>query len=191
MMLDKAEHGKMKELELLALKAGAMVPELRAGAPSGSADSISQASDPLPSWVADSQVVDLPPALLAKSGVQEGQSIELGLMEDESFLVDNTVEQPREDLQKALKETTPVAQGRRTKTIEYARRKKKVASMMPTRKSARFTGVQASTPILERAMRRAEEKDMDGVSTRNDEQELEGTGQSKGQGPAGRAAGRG
>jgi hypothetical protein len=54
MMLDKAHQGKMKELELLALKAGAVVPELRAGAPSGSADSISQVTDPLPSWVADS-----------------------------------------------------------------------------------------------------------------------------------------
>jgi hypothetical protein len=39
--------------------------------------------------------VDLPPALLANSGVQEGQSSELGLMEDESISMDNTVEQPR------------------------------------------------------------------------------------------------
>jgi hypothetical protein len=34
---------------------------------------------------------------------------------------------------------------------------------MPVRKSSRHTGMRASTPILERAMKRVEAKGMDGV----------------------------
>jgi hypothetical protein len=42
-------------------------------------------------------------------------------LEDDTVSVDSAVVQPRDDLHKALRETTPVAQGRRSKTITSCR----------------------------------------------------------------------
>jgi hypothetical protein len=85
------------------------------------------------------------------------------MLEDDTVSVDSVVVQPRDDLHKALRETTPVAQGRRSKTIAYSRKKKSATPGMPVRKSSRKTRMRASTLILERAMKRGEEKGLDGV----------------------------
>jgi hypothetical protein len=134
-----------------------------------STDTISQITDPLPSWVAESQVGGEPPAKLAKTEGRDEQSSETVVMEDDSLSVDSAVERPREDLQRVMTEATLVAQGCRTRTIAYAR-KKPTTTGMPVRKSARFTGVQAGTPTMEKAMRRAEAKDLDGECNKNVEE---------------------
>jgi hypothetical protein len=64
------------------------------------------------------------------------------------------------DLRKVVTQEAPIPQAKRTPTIPYARKKKGVG-VTATRKSARCKGM---TPVLEKAQRRASEKNLEAVT---------------------------
>jgi hypothetical protein len=111
----------------------------------------------------ENQVEEGHPEKMDMTGGWEVQGTDSVMLEDDTISVDSAVVQPRKDLHKVLRETTQVAQGRCSKTIAYCRKKKSATYGMPTRKSSRHSGMRVSTPILERAMKRAEPKGLDDV----------------------------
>lgn len=66
------------------------------------------------------------------------------------------------DLRTVVTQVAPIPQAKRTPTIPYVR-KKRVAGVTATRKSARSKGAAGATPVLEKAQRRASEKNLETV----------------------------
>jgi hypothetical protein len=66
------------------------------------------------------------------------------------------------DLRTEVTLVTPIPQAKRTPTILYAR-KKKVVRVTATRKSVRCKGAARATPVMEKAHRRASEKNLEAV----------------------------
>jgi hypothetical protein len=127
-----------------------------------SADFDSQITDPVPSWVDDSQQAEGPPAKLARFSPAVGPAalddVEVvDASEDEELPrpVDDAV--PKNLLQEVT-EATPLAQARRSKAV-YSKR---ATSASAVRKSARSQGAAAGTSALLRAQRLTAEKNLEG-----------------------------
>jgi hypothetical protein len=152
----------------------------------------SQVTDPLASWVADSQPPVGPPAKVARSTAIEvvSEVRVLGVVEDVVSVLSDEVGSPvQPDLRSVVTLGAPIPQAKRTPTIPYAR-KKRVAGGTATRKSSRCKGVAGAMSVLEKAQRRASEKNLEMVIDNNKAQGLQGTGQTLGQGPPGLISGR-
>jgi hypothetical protein len=150
----------------------------------------SQITDPVASWIEDSQVADGPSTKIANvvGSLHQDPDGEAGGVSSEE---DEEVEgrkTPVKDLQQEA--VAPLAQGRRSKAITYTSRKKKAASTMPVRKSGRKVAL-AGTPIMELAQKRAEERNLEIEGGTTKGRELEGSGQTGGPEALGRGAGRG
>jgi hypothetical protein len=137
----------------------------------------SQVTDPLATWVADSQPPVGPPAKVARLGVRlagaEEQALEV-VEETQSVVCEGERLVAFPDLRKVVTQVAPIPQAKRTPTISYARKKKGVG-VMATRMSARCKG---ATPVMEKAQMRASEKNLEAVFINDKPQELEGTGQT-------------
>ncbi|KAK1650697.1 hypothetical protein QYE76_068502 [Lolium multiflorum] len=124
-------------------------------------------TDPLATWVADSQPPVGPPAKVARLGGSlsgpERQPLEV-LEEVQSVVCEGERSVAFPDLRKVVTEEALTPQAKRTPTIPYAR-KKKGAGVTATRKSARCKG---TTPVMEKAQRRASEKDLEAITIIND-----------------------
>jgi hypothetical protein len=102
----------------------------------------SQVTDPLASWVADSQPPVGPPAKVARSTAIEvvSEVRVLGVVEDVVSVLSDEVGSPvQPDLRSVVTLGAPIPQAKRTPTIPYAR-KKRVAGGTATRKSSRCKG---------------------------------------------------
>jgi hypothetical protein len=109
----------------------------------------SQVSDPVASWVDDSQVAEGPPTKIARvRGPLERVEVEEVISSEDEEEMGLGGEQ---DLQLEATAVAPLAQGRRSLAITYSSRKKNGStSSLPMRKSSR-TGAMAGTPIMELA----------------------------------------
>jgi hypothetical protein len=129
----------------------------------------SQVTDPLLSWVADSQPFVEPPAKVARMGEREVVSEERELRTVEKVQSEESDEGltgVRPDLRTAVTLVAPIPQAKRTPTVPYAR-KKKVMGVTANRKSARCKGAAGATPIMKKAQRRTEEKNLERHTDKN------------------------
>jgi hypothetical protein len=87
----------------------------------------SQVTDPLATWVADSQPPVGPPAKVARVGVRlagaEEQALEV-VEETQSVVCEGERLVAFPDLRKVVTQVAPIPQAKRTPTIPYARKKK-------------------------------------------------------------------
>jgi hypothetical protein len=170
--------------------------------PSLSAETDSQVTDPLASWVAESPSLDEPPLMITRLGASldiqegaaaseeatEGSVVELvadaGAVE---MVLGGRLEVGSHDLRAEALADLPLAQGRRSLAVAVStRKKKKLVVPTPVRKSGRNQGAAAGTPIMELAQRLVAEKNLE--TNKAKPKELEGSGQAEGQNGAGRGA---
>jgi hypothetical protein len=162
------QFGSYPELQLCLSKTMARPAAVVLGAEQEGAESLismedgSQVTDPLSTWVADSQPPVGSPAKVARVGVSltgpEGQPQEV-IAEVQSAVCEGERSVAFPDLRKVVTQEAPTPQAKRTPTIPYAR-KKKAVGVTATRKSARCKG---TTPVMEKAQRRASEKNLEAV----------------------------
>jgi hypothetical protein len=151
----------------------------------------SQITDPVASWVEDSQVADGPPTKIAKvlgSPLWDPDGEAGGVSSEEAEVVVGRM-MPVKDLLQEVVSVAPLAQGR-SKAFTYTSRKKKAASSLPVRKSGRKVAL-AGTPIMELAQKRAQERNLESEGGTAKGRDLEGSGQTGGPETLGRGAGRG
>ncbi|XP_051230055.1 uncharacterized protein [Lolium perenne] len=158
----------------------------------------SHLTDPLASWVEDSQQAEGPPAKVARRSLPSPppavgvEGVELVEMEtvDESDVEEQVV---GGDLRAEVAVATPIAQGPRSKAVYFKRGQSTPASAV--RKSARNSSVAPGTSALARAQQLTAEKNLEGktapASAIGKEKVLEGSGQTEGPAASGRGAGRG
>nr|XP_051229416.1 uncharacterized protein LOC127347246 [Lolium perenne] len=158
----------------------------------------SHLTDPLASWVEDSQQAEGPPAKVARRSLPSpppavgAEGVELVEMET---VEESDVEEQVEggDLRAEVAVVTPIAQGPRSKAVYYKRAQATPASAV--RKSARNASVAPGTSALARAQQLIAEKNLEGktapASTIGKEKDLEGSGQTEGLTATGRGTGRG
>nr|XP_051211505.1 uncharacterized protein LOC127328996 [Lolium perenne] len=145
--------------------------------PSLSAETDSQVTDPLASWVAESPSIDEPPLKITRLGaaldIQEGAAASeeategsvVKLVTDAGaveMVRSGRLEAGGHDLRAEALANLPLAQGRRSLAVTIStRKKKKLVVPTPVRKSGRNQGAAAGTPIMELAQRLAAEKNLE------------------------------
>jgi hypothetical protein len=146
-------------------EAGGSLGSLEESLESGELDS--HITDPLPSWVDDSQQVEGPSAKVARlaqaspprsSCTEEVEAVDAS---DEEEL--EVQERAAGDLMKEVAVATPLAQGLRSKAIYFKRAPATLASAV--RKSARTSTVALGTSALARAQQLTAEKNLEGKTT--------------------------
>jgi hypothetical protein len=138
--------------------AGGTLGAIEESIESGELDS--HLTDPLASWVDDSQQAEGPPAKVARRSAGESEVETVEESEGEELEVQGAVAVG--DLRSEVAVATPLAQGLRSKAIYYKRAQTTPATAV--RKSARNAAVAPGTSALARAQQLTAEKNLEGKS---------------------------